>query len=623
MAGEGRSQAEWEYEVLRALSASDLGRAEALATKDGDLDDHVSFGMLALADTRLRMLDIGVPELQRLVGEAEQAPAADRTRLWRWASTLLAERLVLDGDVVGFAVAHQVLATLPADELLPILDLYVRARLARAVAVSQSVVAAEAPGPPDRRWRDRALTDLLRCGFTEEATVTRGFLAGVEATSSGNDLAGDLDRLLESRHLFAADDATLWPSMLDAFITSTAFDYGDVDVALAAVDRIEHNAVPNPFTAIFPPFIRGLVELERGPDEAVPGAVAAVDAALAEVRPRYHRMAMSWQGPVAQVLADRGHPDAVRFARNAIDAPVVIPIIGQAGAVLQLRMDVLFGARPAVGEVIAQLAALAAMGWERGAARTGLRMARDLERVGAAADAATVREWAVARLPAEGLTPRERWMLGPAPGPGAPPAGDGAANAVPAARVRVRALAPALEVDVAGQPVTLGPVPAKLLVALALAHPAPLHVEAAGDLLWPGEPFPATRRRLNTVVHRLRAALDGPGTDPAPAVVRSGELLVLAPDVVDVDVHRYRQAVTGEGSGPVAALAAVTGNLCDRQFPYDDHFVDERHRFVAQWLALAHAAVAADPARLPALLPAAAALDLDPADLGAGSAGAG
>jgi hypothetical protein len=73
----------------------------------------------------------------------------------------------------------------------------------------------------------------------------------------------------------------------------------------------------------------------------------------------------------------------------------------------------------------------------------------------------------------------------------------------------------------------------------------------------------------------------------------------------------------------VAALAAVTGNLCDRQFPYDDHFVDERHRFVAQWLALAHAAVAADPAQLPALLPAAAALGLDPADLGAGSAGAG
>jgi len=113
--------------------------------------------------------------------------------------------------------------------------------------------------------------------------------------------------------------------------------------------------------------------------------------------------------------------------------------------------------------------------------------------------------------------------------------------------------------------------PAKLLLALLVAHPEPLHVEQAVDLLWPDAPPEVGRPRLNTVVHRLRSALDL----DAGALRRVGDVLLLDPAGWDVDLLRFRTA-------PADAIGEVTGNLCHVQFPYDDLLVEQRHVLDAQ-----------------------------------------
>jgi DNA-binding SARP family transcriptional activator len=168
-----------------------------------------------------------------------------------------------------------------------------------------------------------------------------------------------------------------------------------------------------------------------------------------------------------------------------------------------------------------------------------------------------------------------------------------------------------VEVDARRRPVHDRP--GKLLVALALAHPTPVHVEQAADLLWPGLPLDQVRRRLNTVVHRLRRALAPHGQ----AVIRGGDLLGLDGDDVTVDLVAYRAALTGAPALQQAALAAVRGNLCHAQFPYDEWFVGARQRFVAEWVVHARRLGARLHPGAPDLGGALAALDLGPEDIDA------
>jgi DNA-binding SARP family transcriptional activator len=137
----------------------------------------------------------------------------------------------------------------------------------------------------------------------------------------------------------------------------------------------------------------------------------------------------------------------------------------------------------------------------------------------------------------------------------------------------VRVLAPVLEAEVAGEPVRLRDMAAKLLLLLLLTHPEPLHVERAVDVLWPDASADEGRPRLNTVVHRLRSQLrlsdDG--------LRRVGDLLVLDPTGWDVDLLRFRARPSD-----VSAQLAITGNLCHVQFPYDDFLIEERRSLAAE-----------------------------------------
>jgi DNA-binding SARP family transcriptional activator len=177
--------------------------------------------------------------------------------------------------------------------------------------------------------------------------------------------------------------------------------------------------------------------------------------------------------------------------------------------------------------------------------------------------------------------------------------------------VVVRVLVPAVEVAVDGRPVAVSETQAKLLVALVAAHPAPLHVEQVSDLLWPDDAVLPVRFRLNSLVHRLRRALGGHGS----AVVRAGDLLRLDGERCTADLWHLRRACGTAGPDRAAALAAVRGNVCAAQFPYDERLVDERHRVVGEWIGHARAAVRAGEIDTAALGPALAALGLAAADL--------
>jgi DNA-binding SARP family transcriptional activator len=154
-----------------------------------------------------------------------------------------------------------------------------------------------------------------------------------------------------------------------------------------------------------------------------------------------------------------------------------------------------------------------------------------------------------------------------------------------AGAVELQVLRPDLVIRRNGEVVAVPPRAATLLVALAHAHPNPVHVERVHDILWPDREL--RPNRLNTLVHRLRSAL---GESPE-VLRRDGPLLRLDERYCDVDLWAYRRKLHGGAEERLAGLAAVRGNLCEAQLPYNEHLVEARHELLADWLRHAGAAV--------------------------------
>ena len=174
----------------------------------------------------------------------------------------------------------------------------------------------------------------------------------------------------------------------------------------------------------------------------------------------------------------------------------------------------------------------------------------------------------------------------------------------------MRVLKPQLAVEVDGAPLTLRPTAAKLLLALVIRHPRPLHVEEATELLWPDVTVDV-RSRLNTLVHRLRSA----APTLSRCVARTGDLFAFDATAVDVDLFAYRAALSGTEPARRAALANVRGNLCDAQFPYDELLVDARRTLGATWLHHARQIVGGDASGVGDLAGPLPTFGLDLADL--------
>jgi DNA-binding SARP family transcriptional activator len=173
--------------------------------------------------------------------------------------------------------------------------------------------------------------------------------------------------------------------------------------------------------------------------------------------------------------------------------------------------------------------------------------------------------------------------------------------------VEVRVLRPTPEVRAVGRTVRLPPIESLLILLLAVAHPAPMHVETLHESLWPGQPL--NRPRLNTLVHRARSRLGS----AAAALLRSRDLVELDPHLCRTDLAAYRQALTGPPEVRARAVVAVAGNLGDVAHPFEDRLIDARERFLDEWLVQARALLRAGALDLHQLAPALAALGLHPA----------
>jgi DNA-binding SARP family transcriptional activator len=175
--------------------------------------------------------------------------------------------------------------------------------------------------------------------------------------------------------------------------------------------------------------------------------------------------------------------------------------------------------------------------------------------------------------------------------------------------LEVRVLRPTPDVRAAGDHVRLPPIESLLLLFLAVAHPAPMHVETLHEALWPGQPL--NRPRLNTLVHRIRCRLGPAGA----ALRRSRDLLGLDPQLGCTDLDAYRRALTGPPEVRARAVSSVAGNLGHAAHPFEDRLIEARERFVEEWLARAQDLLRAGAIDLHHLAPALAALDVHPRTL--------
>jgi hypothetical protein len=587
---------QFETEGLRLLAA---GRPEAVTAAVDASGRRDLIADLLRADAQVRQLAIDVPAIQALVERVREhererevgadGPSEGDGRLGAWVSAMLAERLAVDGEPAGLFVARQALDELgqqPVPVLPPLSLRYARARLSRVEAVTWLAAPAAGSFAEHVGPRDTAISEMLSCGFTEEVHVTRGILAGLLATMLYEDIRENHARLMDARWALGEDHASMWSSMLDFFVGISCFELGDVDGSLKAFERIEASPFRHRRIDVMPPYGRAFFRLVTA--GVSPQTISGIEDALAEVRRHDPRIAQYWYGHVSQTLLDMGSRAAIHFVRLEGELPPVAIRGDTDRRFLHLRVAAMTGEPVSTDEAIRTVEAIEAFGHARRAARSAVRLGHDLAAGGDAAGARTVHRWGKRRMP-----PRERctvwgewWCrsidesLPVVP----PPMAEGRVRPTNTTRARpgleIRVLAPTVEVEADGKPVTLSDAQAKLLLALVVAHPAPLHVEQASAVLWPDEELSATRARLNSLVHRLRRVLRPHGD----AVGRTGDLLLLDEGRCRVDLWWFQRALTGDPDQRRRALLSVRGNLGDAQFPYDEGFVDERHRLSGEWV---------------------------------------
>lgn len=547
--------------LLRTLADGRLREAaeglEAVRARDPLLAEVMA------ADVAGRTAAIGLPELRELQTRVERE-AADRPLLSAWVLAIIGERAFLDADLGVIPLAAQALADLPDDPFADLALLYVRGRL-RRIAAAVYLLAPSAESIADhRRLRDAVVADFLRGGLTAELALTRGLSAALHAIATWEDVLEDLEVVRDARALLGDVEGSVWVPLLDQLLAMVALTAGDFAAADAAITEVERRRDLHPVFAAFADVARAehALVVGEGDDAAVEGLLAALD----RLRRRHLHLLGLYQLQVANLLADFGQVDAARSVGLAgVEWPPPTPVMAVVAALLRLRLAILGGLPTPVEELFPLLERLEHLGHVRRAGALAVRIGRDFDQVGAGAAAQSLRSWGQARLPDVRRQTRweQLWSEPPPEGPGT---------------VAIRVLVPVLKVAVAGEAVELRDTAAKLLLALVLAHPDPLHVERAVDVLWPDATSEEGRPRLNTVVHRLRTAL-GPG---GAALRRVGDRLALAPDGWDVDLWRYRSLAADDARGRLALLRGMTGNLCHVQFPYDDHFVEARHAFAAE-----------------------------------------
>ena len=541
------------HDVLRSLAD---GRFGALpAPLDRLRAASPLLAEVAAADAAARIGEVGLAALRSLQERASR-DAPDQPLAQWWALAILGERAWLDADLGVIPLAVQALPSLPSEPFATLPLLYVRGRLRRIASAVYLVAPSPDAVSEHQRLRDLAIADFQRAGFTAEVALTRGLAAAIHAISTWDDVLEDLAVVADARTMLGDADDSVWVPVLAQLHALVALTAGDLPVADAAIGAVERRREVHPVFASFADMARAEHTLVTtgGSDPAV----KAVTGALERLHDRHPPLLGLHHLRIANLLADYACTDDARAVGLAgLSWPPTNRAMGLAGSALRLRLDVLDGLEVPLDAVTPVLESLASLGLSRRAAAMALRSARDFDRVGSPEVASSLRTWALPRLPNSRRRTRweHQWSLPLSPGLPS-------VQSTSTDGVVVRVMVPVMEVSVGGEVVELRTMVAKLLLALLAVWPDPLHVEQAVDLLWPDADVDVGRRRLNTVVHRLRTALGLSAT----TLRRLGDVLLL--DVTGWDVDLFR--LDDDPDQPVA------GNLCHVQFPYDELFIERR-----------------------------------------------
>src|SRR5690606_25206175 len=143
-------------------------------------------------------------------------------RAWSWA--MQADWLLLTGDPAAAGEARRALDALPDEPVVgDTVHQYARARLLRVSAAGARLDPS--PGELDRarRLHDEAVTRMLRCGFTDEASASGAVFAGWRALLVGEDLLEGYQRVRDVRASFPTGPDRGWPVILDFLLACLAF----------------------------------------------------------------------------------------------------------------------------------------------------------------------------------------------------------------------------------------------------------------------------------------------------------------------------------------------------------------------------------------------------------------
>ena len=408
--------------------------------------------------------------------------------------------------------------------------------------------------------------------------MTQAFAAGMQAMYSGDDTLGSHDRMVHA-YGAVADHRSVWLPTVQSLMGLAALQAGDfafMDRVLTLCDRPDMRANP---LAVLCSVIRAVADVVV--TGAAPGALAALERRFTDLTRCHIFYTCACSLLAAHELFDIGDAGASRFAGHLLDLPATGPVVQAEAELLRCRLAVTVGRPPAAEPVLDLVRCVADNGRPCNAAVLALRLARDLQRVGSAAEAAVLRQWAVRQLPEPGrrTATERRWcertdpevMAGPGhPGGGGPVSFGAPAPAARSVRCRIRLLQPVVSVEVDGHEVPFADSQVRLLTCLVVNHPQPLHIEQLGDLMWPEVDLPQVRARLNSLLYRVRRLIP----DVDDIIERVGDLIGLRSETCAVDVVELRAALAVGGEVARTALASVASNLCPAQFPYEEHLIE-------------------------------------------------
>lgn len=553
---------------------------------------------LARADAACRLDPLPLADLDELAAEVASAAAVGEADLGvqAWLAVVRAEHFMLwRTDPASLVEAMRALDALGDAPVLSERLLVARGRLRRVAAAWQLFV-----GQPDGLASGRALLgqsteDLNRAGWEVERILTVVLFTMLASIAVADDLDDTALVIQEAADRLRRVQPLYVPVAL-AGVGFVAVRRGDPATARTALaqaashDRVALRPFVESMRAEFEAAMEFLAAHGRG-DPA--GADAVVERAFEVFRSEYPHGLASMQVEFANLALDVGRWARAReLLARAEHSPELLPYghIGQRYIAARLQVqrgDVESGVQTVKDTCTVWRNIMSA----RAVALYMLRAARDCERVGALGHAGDLRAAAVADLPADTgrWTFWEALLARPLAEEADVSAGTDAAGAPalsPADRGPrwIRALGPDLVVERGGEGVTL-PHGSALLLAVLVAERVPLTLDRLADLLWSEIDIQTGRTRVNTVVYRLRQALDL-GRDE---LVRRGRDRVEL-DLGDrwrIDCWEFARLARGDVTAQRQAFELYEGDFCFRQLAYDEPVLGYRDHLRRMWVRVA------------------------------------